>query len=77
MPESVHRPLVAWIVRRIETTFNLGILQGIQKGVREAGFGLLLDQSGDTHVEESSAIRNVVAAGASGDHAVPSGRREL
>ncbi len=63
---AVPRPLVAWIVRRIETTFNLGILQGVQKGVHEAGFGLLLGRSGETHEDEGAAIRDAVAEGASG-----------
>ncbi len=60
------QPLVAWIVRRIETTFNLSVLQGIQRGVKEAGFGLLLIQSGETHVEEAAAIREAVAEGSAG-----------
>jgi GntR family transcriptional regulator of arabinose operon len=64
--QAEARPLVAWIVRRIESTFNFGILQGVQSGVREAGFGLLVGQSGETHEHEGAAIRDAVAAGTSG-----------
>jgi GntR family transcriptional regulator of arabinose operon len=63
---TTSRPIVAWIVRRVESTFNLGILQGIQKQAREAGFGLVLCQSGESHEEEAAAIREAVADGAFG-----------
>lgn len=60
------RPFVAWIVDRVESAFGLSLLRGIQRGVREAGFGLLLCNSGVTHEDEEQAIRDAVAWGAAG-----------
>jgi GntR family transcriptional regulator of arabinose operon len=60
------RPLVAWVVMHVETTFGLGLLRGIQLGARAAGFGLLLVNSGADHEEESRAIQEAAAAGAAG-----------
>jgi DNA-binding LacI/PurR family transcriptional regulator len=63
---STPPKLVAWILDYIEPTFNLRLLYGIQRGVREAGAALVLGASGNTSAEEARAIQDAVAAGASG-----------
>ena len=50
----------------IEETFILNLQRGVQRGVRDAGFGLLLADSGSTHEDEGQAIRDAVASGAAG-----------
>lgn|GEM_PF-671919 len=65
-PGSTPRPLVAWVVMRVESTFGLSLLRGIQLGARDAGFGLLLADSGATMEDEMQAIRDAVTSGAKG-----------
>ena len=65
-PRSPTRPLVALLVVDIEETFILSLQRGVQRGVRDAGFGLLLADSGSNHEDEGKAICDAVASGASG-----------
>ncbi|HWE62095.1 MAG TPA: substrate-binding domain-containing protein, partial [Chloroflexota bacterium] len=60
------RQLIAWILPNLGQTFELGILGGIERAARRAGFGLLVTLSGSSHEEESQAIRDAVASGAAG-----------
>ncbi len=60
------RQLIAWILPNVGQTYELGMLRGIERGAREAGFGLLIAISGASHEEEGRAIRDAVASGAGG-----------
>ncbi|MGH2391268.1 MAG: substrate-binding domain-containing protein [Chloroflexota bacterium] len=60
------RGLIAWILPNMGETYELGLLRGIERGAREAGFGLLIALSGSSHDEEARAIRDAVASGAAG-----------
>ena len=60
------RRLIAWILPNVGQTYELGMLRGIERGARQAGFGLLIAISGFSHEEEGRAIRDAVASGAGG-----------